>query len=179
MKCPICGLKREDRRVIICDCGYNYQTQILGKPRLETGASPYGDVIALPDGRNFVFASLHMRLFGQILDAIIAILIAVVTALIFSFLNNVGTIVILILVAYGYLLFSDGFKGGQSFGKMIVKTAVIDSTSGTPCSYGQSFLRNLLQLLGIFDWIFIFGKKRQRLGEKAAGTYVIRSNCSI
>ena len=41
-------------------------------------------------------------------------------------------------------------------------------------SAGQSFVRNVIQaLLGPIDWIFIFGERRQRLGDKAAGTIVI------
>ena len=36
-------------------------------------------------------------------------------------------------------------------------------------------MRNfLLALLGIIDWIFIFGDTRQRLGDMAANTIVVR-----
>jgi uncharacterized RDD family membrane protein YckC len=31
----------------------------------------------------------------------------------------------------------------------------------------------LLSILGPIDWIFIFGERRQRLGDKAAGTIVV------
>lgn len=49
-----------------------------------------------------------------------------------------------------------------------------DATTGAPCTYGQSFIRNLLlAVLGPIDWIFIFGERHQRLGDKAAGTIVI------
>lgn len=55
-----------------------------------------------------------------------------------------------------------------------MKTAVIDSYDGKPCSYRQSLVRNIMQILGIFDWLFVFGKKPQRLGDIAAGTVVVR-----
>jgi hypothetical protein len=51
---------------------------------------------------------------------------------------------------------------------------VVDATTGAPCSFGKSFIRNLLlDMLGPIDWIFIFGERHQRLGDKAAGTIVI------
>jgi uncharacterized RDD family membrane protein YckC len=56
-----------------------------------------------------------------------------------------------------------------------VKTKVIDSRNGSPCTFGQSFVRNLLlSILGLIDWLFIFGEKRQRLGDKAATTLVVK-----
>ena len=51
---------------------------------------------------------------------------------------------------------------------------VISEESGAPCTFGQSLVRNfLLALLGPIDWVFIFGERHQRLGDKAAGTIVI------
>ncbi len=54
--------------------------------------------------------------------------------------------------------------------------AVVDARTGQPCTFGQSFVRNLLlSILGFIDWLFIFGRKRQRLGDMAAPTLVIKS----
>jgi hypothetical protein len=40
-------------------------------------------------------------------------------------------------------------------------TAVVDAATGAPCTYGQSFGRNiLLSILGVIDWVFIFGGRR-------------------
>jgi uncharacterized RDD family membrane protein YckC len=56
----------------------------------------------------------------------------------------------------------------------VVGITVIDQRSGLPCSAGQSFVRNLLlSVCGFFDWIFIFGERRQRLGDMAAQTIVV------
>jgi uncharacterized RDD family membrane protein YckC len=54
-------------------------------------------------------------------------------------------------------------------------TAVVDAATGRPCTFGKSFLRNfLLVVLGFIDWIFIFGRRRQRLGDMAANTLVVK-----
>jgi uncharacterized RDD family membrane protein YckC len=176
MKCPSCGLINPSNAQI-CDCGYNFETQARGKPIRGSTSMPVGDLIVLPSGKDFALASLGSRFLGQILDGIIAILLGLCSfAVLYLFKVSVGVqTAIFIVVIYGYFLFSDGFKGGQSLGKRVLKTAVIDSFQGKPCSYGQSLARNFLQILGIIDWIFIFGKKRQRLGDKAAGTIVVRS----
>lgn len=74
---------------------------------------------------------------------------------------------------FGYLLFKDAWRG-QSIGKRILRIKVVHKTTGRPCSAPQSFLRNLLHILGIFDWVFIFGKEKRRLGDIAANTCVVR-----
>jgi uncharacterized RDD family membrane protein YckC len=122
-------------------------------------------------------ASLGERLFGQILDSMVAIAAIVVAAVVYGISPNSGGIVIYAAVGFAiyYILFADGFEGGQSYGKRAVHTACVDATTGAPCTFWQSFIRNLLlSLLGIIDWVFIFGSKRQRLGDKAANTIVIK-----
>jgi uncharacterized RDD family membrane protein YckC len=63
---------------------------------------------------------------------------------------------------------------GQSLGKKWMKLAVVDERTGVPCTYGRSVVRNVLRVLGLVDVLFIFGNRRQRLGDKAAGTIVIK-----
>jgi len=122
------------------------------------------------------YASRLSRLVGQIIDGVISgapLLVAVVFA---SVNHALGTAFFLVAFAWSffYYFFSDGFSGGQSFGKRALDMHVIDARTGAPCSYGQSFLRNpLLAFLGPIDWIFIFGERHQRLGDMAAGTVVI------
>jgi uncharacterized RDD family membrane protein YckC len=80
-----------------------------------------------------------------------------------------------VLLALAYLLLADGLPGGQSMGKRILGIAVVDRRTHEPGTYGQSLGRNLLlAVLGIFDWVFIFGHTRQRLGDRAANTIVVR-----
>ena len=125
-------------------------------------------------------ASLPQRLAARFLDGIVVGL--PVFALSFVGMRIYGTtawpggvlIAAAMLFAMMYVLFSDGLPGGQSLGKRWVGIRVVSIYTGTPCSFWQSFVRNILQsLLGPIDWIFIFGERRQRLGDKAAGTIVI------
>ena len=103
-----------------------------------------------------------------------AIIVSVIPSSVSAELGQ-ATLICGILFAFFYILFADGFRGGQSYGKRIMKTAVIDATTGAPCNFGKSFVRNLLlSLLGIIDWAFIFGRKRQRLGDIAANTIVVK-----
>ena len=50
---------------------------------------------------------------------------------------------------------------------------VVSATTGAPCTFGQSFVRNIFTILGPLDWIWIFGERHQRLGDKVAGTIVV------
>jgi uncharacterized RDD family membrane protein YckC len=122
--------------------------------------------------------SLSDRLLGQILDSLVAIGAFILAGILYAVSPTIGGVALIAAVIYAifYILFADGFEGGQSYGKRVAHTAVIDATSGKPCTFSQSFLRNLLLgLLGIIDWVFIFGRKRQRLGDKAANTIVVKT----
>jgi len=128
-------------------------------------------------GRTRPLASLSERWVGQLLDSLVAIAAVLVSAIPYVFSQTLGAVCLLIGVFFAllYTLLADGLRKGQSYGKRIMKTAVIDASSGQPCTFGKSFLRNLLlALLGFIDWVFIFGAKRQRLGDKAANTIVVK-----
>ena len=123
-------------------------------------------------------ASLPQRLAGQFLDGVIASVPPIVAFLLTFVLHGVGIVLIVItcIFAFFYTLLADGLKGGQSFGKRMVGIRVVSMHSGAPCSFGQSFVRNLLlMILGPIDWIFIFGERHQRLGDKLAGTIVVEA----
>jgi len=122
-------------------------------------------------GSRYQLASLMERWVGQLLDGLIYMAIVLLGFLINS---SIG-LAIGLIAAILYLLFQDGLSNGQSWGKKIVKTKVIHSFTATPCTFGQSFIRNLLlTILSWIDWVFIFGWKRQRLGDKAARTLVVK-----
>ena len=120
-------------------------------------------------------ASLGDRLLAQVIDSAIAVA-PLIGLILLSFAAQVPGIAQIASVVFAvfYILFADGLRNGQSYGKRIVKAAVVDATSGAPCSFWQSFVRNLLLvILDVIDWIFIFGKRRQRLGDRLAHTVVI------
>ncbi|MDD4118812.1 MAG: RDD family protein [Kiritimatiellae bacterium] len=90
----------------------------------------------------------------------------------------------LYLIPLSYNFIKDGLGNGQSWGKKAVGLMVIHLSDKTPCSFGQSFLRNLiLVLLGIIPivgWliepiIVLASEDGRRLGDKAANTQVIES----
>jgi uncharacterized RDD family membrane protein YckC len=120
-------------------------------------------------------ASRGSRLLGQFLDGLVAaspvfLLVLLDTAGLASRVVSLAAIVFCI----GYYLFADALRGGQSLGKRWLGMAVVDAESGAPCTGWQSFVRNvLLSILGPLDWVFIFGERHQRLGDKAAGTIVV------
>jgi uncharacterized RDD family membrane protein YckC len=122
------------------------------------------------NGVQYRLATLGQRLVAQIIDGAIYLGILLVSAVPFGF----SGVVVGAVIAGLYYMCQDGLKGGQSYGKRIVHIAVIDTRTGQWCSFGQSFIRNvLLSLLSVIDWIFIFGPRRQRLGDKVANTAVI------
>jgi uncharacterized RDD family membrane protein YckC len=125
---------------------------------------------------NFALASRSERLLGQIIDGIVGGAPFVAAAVALSFSDTLGIILLLGAAAWSlfYYFFADGFPGGQSLAKRWLGMQVVSADTGAPCTFGQSFVRNLLlALLGPIDWVFIFGERRQRLGDKAAGTIVV------
>ena len=121
-------------------------------------------------------ASRSSRLLGQLVDGVIALVPLLIALIVSSINERLGhpVIIVALLLALGYYFLADGLPGGGSYAKQWMNLAVVDATSRQPCTYWQSFVRNLLlALLGPLDWIFIFGSRRQRLGDMAAGTVVI------
>ena len=121
------------------------------------------------------FASRPVRMIGQAVDAVVAFvpfaifLFAVGTNMAAGLLGLVSA-----ASSIAYYLFADALPGGQSLAKRWLGIAVVDQETGAPCTPWQSFVRNLLlAVLGPLDWIFIFGDRHQRLGDKAAGTVVV------
>ena len=122
-------------------------------------------------GRRYGLATRLERLLAQFLDALIYSAILLVP----GWTLGTGGTLLGVVAAVLYLLFQDGLARGQSYGKRVTSTAVIDERTGEWCSFGQSFVRNLLlSVLNFIDWIFIFGGKRQRLGDKLASTVVVK-----
>ena len=137
------------------------------------------------------YASRSDRLIGQIIDALVA---AIPAILVVTLLDGEGTIGrltdinesmlglsfaerVAAFLSIMYYLLADALPGGQSLAKRWIGTAVVDANSGEPCSVWQSLGRNaLLAALGPIDWLFILGERHQRLGDKLAGTIVVRTD---
>jgi len=79
-----------------------------------------------------------------------------------------------ISVWFAYFFFKDGVNG-QGFGKRLLRIRVVDSVEGTPCNFATSFLRGLVGMLGLIDWLFVLGKNQQRLADRVANTLVVKA----
>ena len=71
------------------------------------------------------------------------------------------------------LLFIDGYKNGQSPGKNALKIQVRRLKDGQPCGFKDAFIRRSIGIFQPFDFLHVFGGKRQRLGDKVAKTVVV------
>lgn len=136
-------------------------------------------------------ASVGDRLIGAIID--LAILVSYFVAVMLIFGNyltplsyktsDVVFILIYVLIFFPVILYFPACEilaKGQSLGKMAMKTRVVTIDGNSP-SLGSCLLRWLLYpidtfLTGFLGVVFItFGKYRQRLGDLAAGTIVIKT----
>lgn len=121
---------------------------------------------------NKPLASVGQRFTSQFVDGLVAFAVGIV------FYLAAKTLKLPLELAFVgwllYLLLCDGFPGGQSLGKRFTRTAVVHVTTGQPCSYWQSCLRNLTLMLGMIDAAFIAGKQRRRLGDYLARTKVVQ-----
>jgi uncharacterized RDD family membrane protein YckC len=123
-------------------------------------------------------ASLGLRLFAKSIDVFgfLAIVFAIsFTSFVYlprSISDLIGDGALISFVVY--LLFKDGV-GGQSVGKRLLGIHVIKKSTGEACSPAQSFVRNILCGFGVVDAAFALGRQRQRLGDLAAGTIVVRT----
>lgn len=118
------------------------------------------------------YASLGTRVFCFAIDLIVAGVFPVLALFLTPILGEFG-IQIGLFSAAGYLLMKDAIENGQSLGKRAKWIQVVDQRTGNPCTSGQSFLRNILLLLGPIDWAFAFGREPKRLGDRIAGTIVV------
>jgi uncharacterized RDD family membrane protein YckC len=143
-------------------------------------AEPTGTFVEDPEDEAEVLnlASRGERLSAQLLDSVIAFA-PFFGVIVIPLLSENADILVLpaLLFCIAYLLFADALPGGQSCAKKGLGISVVTIKTRKPCGVLRSCVRNLpLLFLGIFDWIFIFGKRRQRLGDLIAGTIVVRAN---
>ena len=71
------------------------------------------------------------------------------------------------------LFLMDGFNG-QGIGKRVAGIQARRLKDGRPCGFKDAFIRGFTSLFQPLDFFYIFGKKRRRLGDKFAGTVVVK-----
>lgn len=130
------------------------------------------------------------RIGAQIVDNIITVMVLYVPILVFGmiggstgeggFAAGMGLFGLLIgvVLAAGYHFLLEGLWEGYTVGKKLFGILVVKE-SGEPCDIGASVLRNILDIIdSLFYYAigFIFmamSDKRQRLGDRLAGTVVV------
>lgn len=168
MDCPNCQLVNPPGAEL-CDCGYSFTN---------------GSIVAhsAPLRSAMVLASRPERWLAQFFDLLITGLPFVAAVLLYGVWPDGGAVLYIFApaVATAYLLFSDGLKGGQSYGKRALDISVVDEATGRACTFTASVKRNLpLMLIGPIDAVFVFGSKRQRLGDKLASTLVVKGKAAV
>jgi uncharacterized RDD family membrane protein YckC len=142
-----------------------------------------------PEGVEFALelAGPVSRFLAWILDlAVILVLVNVImiaTRLLGALSPNAAmacAILALFLVSIGYGMLCEWRGNGQTLGKRLLRLRVVDE-QGLPLRFPQLALRNLLRLVDALPLLYLLGgicvvisPRRQRLGDLAAGTLVVR-----
>src|SRR3989441_11837357 len=131
------------------------------------------------------------RGFAAVIDFTVASLIVVAALMLLSFvssetgdeiyiLGGVEVIVTLSLI-WAYFILLEWLWNGQTIGKRAFKLRVINE-DGSPAQFTAVLIRNLLRLVdflpalyGLGVLVIVLSPKSQRLGDLAAGTYVVRA----
>ncbi len=122
--------------------------------------------------KNYQLASLSSRMGSFLTDLIFFIIVAELISIPVNYFGIKEDALIFYPILFGLMYFIDKKTNGQSLGKRYLKIKVVDSETLSNASFIQLVIRNVLRLVPI-DIFFIFGEKRQRLGDKLSKTIVI------
>ncbi len=142
---------------------------------------------------DYTVASIGERILALLVDLCIFFLYFYLVSLATTFFDTVfednwtvfGLQNLLLLPVLFYSLYMHILFNGKTVGKMIVKTKVV-RIDGSPPHWSHFMIRWMLRLVDL--WIFmgavgllsiLFSEKRQRLGDAAAGTVVIRTRNKV
>jgi uncharacterized RDD family membrane protein YckC len=127
-------------------------------------------------GRRFVAALIDGILLG-----IVSYLLAIVTGQTTEAGFNLqgAPAFLAFLIGFGYFIVLEATLGA-TLGKLIMGLRVL-KLDGSPIGWGPSVIRNLMRIVDFLPFAYIAGivavlvsKKKQRLGDMAAGTAVVR-----
>ena len=128
------------------------------------------------------------RIGAQILDQILIVLIAVFAGMFMGMFGAAAgsaelasslMLLAIVVFAAGYFLLLEGIWDGQTLGKKLLGIKVVKE-DGSECGIKASVLRNVLRVVdALFYYVvgFVFmasSDKRQRLGDRIAGTVVVK-----
>ena len=141
------------------------------------------------------FATLGQRIVAWIIDLIIigiiagvlgglafgSIFLGTLTANPFTAVFGLTTLAVMFIVIFGYTIYFEGYRQGQTVGKMVMKIRVVDEKTGKNITIEQALVRNILriidnQIIGLVAVILIAViEKKQRLGDILAKTVVVKA----
>ena len=124
-------------------------------------------------------APIGDRIMARFIDTVICFAIAATVGFIVLHLPKAAFRPAYLLLApasfLGYLLLADSMASGQSFGKKWNGIAVVDKQTHEQCTAIQSLIRNFfIATLGIIDVALVLGDRGQRIGDRFAGTKVVK-----
>ncbi len=148
-------------------------------------------------GHKNVLASRWKRLWGSLLDSLISMMIIVPLMLVTGAFQRafsgeamgIGQQAMFFVVGWVVFLMLNGYllaNRGQTIGKVIVKTKIVDLNGDIPCFGKLLVFRYLILglvaqipfiggLVGIVNALFIFGQDRRCLHDYMAGTQVVEA----
>ncbi len=87
-------------------------------------------------------------------------------------------------VSLAYFVLLEVYQNGQTFGKMLVGIKVVN-LKNEPVTLTESILRTVLRCVDFLPFLYFLGfivivlsEKRQRIGDRAAGTMVVKVKVS-
>ncbi len=179
--CPACGKENAAGATFCANCG---------KPLAATAAPPMGiGMPAAPAPAGMRYAEIIDRFVGMLIDYIIIFVISLIISIPLGLaaLTGLGFFLapLWIVVIFLWIVYFTYFEGtsGQTPGKSIAHTKVVDIRTGQTVDMGRAFLRSLLRIIdGIpFFLPYLIGliliavtPNRQRLGDTVANTVVVK-----
>jgi len=131
------------------------------------------------------------RGFAAVLDFVIASVIAFTANVILTWAGaysqaNIAifgglTLIVTLVLIWAYFILLEWLWNGQTIGKRVHRLRVINE-DGSPARFTAVLIRNLMRLVdflpalyGLGVLVIVLSPKSQRLGDLAAGTYVVRA----
>lgn len=122
------------------------------------------------------------RVGAFIIDHVISFILAIALGVGFAIVlgSKLGAYLGVLLGLIGYFALLEGLFG-QTIGKRLVGVVVV-KRDGSPCTMRTSIVRNLLRVVDSLFWYalglvaMLLSEDRQRVGDRAAGTVVVRAS---
>ena len=122
-------------------------------------------------------APLGSRIMARFIDTAISIVIGAAAFVVFVFFSISVALIACPVALLSYMLLADCMPHGQSVGKKLNGIAVVGILTRSKCTAIQSIIRNFFLLaFGIIDIALVQGHTGQRIGDRLAGTQVVKIN---